>query len=261
MNYEVKRNSENSDVMGANIRGSLETRTHNHQEPKTTSIEGSASECPMIEDLKVINLSNFKLEKRYTDLLSRGLSFSPSTGMDLFDVFKDVCLFLRRVYFKLLYSDRSSEMNTQTSGVDSNDMEAIDLLVSLLEEGTISTDDEEIEESFNWRISAGLKIRSTSMPQFRKNKRLGVFLNLVQEDLEKVEWKNSTGDNLSVDERKALKELQKAQEIVIKQSDKGVNVVLLSTDMYEREVRRLLSDKQTYRKLDYNPFLTQVKLL
>lgn len=50
--------------------------------------------------------------------------------------------------------------------------------------------------------------------------------------------KNHTGDNLSCDERKALRELRNADKIVIKQSDKGGNVVLLSLDLYEKEKRR-----------------------
>lgn len=98
-----------------------------------------------------------------------------------------------------------------------------------------------------------MRIRSTSMPQFRKNKWLEVFLDLV--------WKNNIVDNLSCNERKAIKELRNAGEIVIKQSDKEGNVVLISVDMYEKEVRRLLSDESTYRKLDYNPFKPLVKLI
>lgn len=38
-------------------------------------------------------------------------------------------------------------------------------------------------------------------------------------------------------------------------------MVLLSTDKYEKEVRHLLSDKSTYKTLDFNPFLQLVGLI
>lgn len=43
-------------------------------------------------------------------------------------------------------------------------------------------------------------------------------------------------------------ELCKSDEIIIKPSDEGGNVVLLPIDMYEAEARRLLSDQSTYKK-------------
>lgn len=136
------------------VRGDSEVRTHNHQESVTSSLADTVSECTMNEDLKVINLSNFKLEKRHIYLLSRGLSLSPSTGMDHFEVYKVPCLFLRRVYLKLLYSDKSSQNSELASGINFNDTEALDQLVLLLEEGSLSTDDEETNETLNWRRNA-----------------------------------------------------------------------------------------------------------
>lgn len=66
---------------------------------------------------------------------------------------------------------------------------------------------------------------------------MGVFLDLGQEDFQKVSWTANTVDNLSSDELHALKELQDAERLVIKPSDKGGNVVLLSTNKYEKKVR------------------------
>lgn len=99
------------------------------------------------------------------------------------------------------------------------------------------------------------------MPQFRKNKRPGVFLDLVQEDLSKINWQDKSGGNLPPLERKAIKELHDADGIINKSSDKEGNVILLSAEMYEREVKRLLSDPLTYSKLDHNPFEDLVRLI
>lgn len=58
------------------------------------------------------------------------------------------------------------------------------------------------------------------MPQFRKNKWLGVFFDLVEDDLSKLRWQMEFPDNLSHEERKALGELQEAEGLVVKKSNK-----------------------------------------
>lgn len=201
------------------------------------------------EDVTIINLSIFKQEKRHLALLSRGLSFSPSADMDEFEIYKDLNLFLRRVYYRSLYSDRPSEPNV-TREPSTGDTLALKQLESLFEEGGISSDDDETSASCSWRRDAGLRIWSTKMPQLRKDKRLGIFLDLVQEDLAKINWHINDTSNLPSDERQALMELRKSDKIIIKPRDKGGNVVLLPIDMYEAEVHRLLSDQSTYKKLE-----------
>lgn len=86
------------------------------------------------------------------------------------------------------------------------------------------------------------------MLQFRKHKWLGVFLDLVLEDLKNVKWQNMTLDNLAPIERRAQRELQNAERLVIKKSDKGGNVVFLSEEMYKKEVRRPLADGHLYKQ-------------
>lgn len=84
---------------------------------------------------------------------------------------------------------------------------------------------------------------------------------MVQKDLEEITWNPKKLDNLSLSERQALKELKEAKNLTIKKSDKGGNVVLLDDDKYEAEVRRLLSDPDTYSKVERNPFPKVVKAL
>lgn len=68
-----------------------------------------------------------------------------------------------------------------------------------------SVDLSEMEDFNNpWRRQANLNIRSTRMPLFRKNKWIGVFLDLIHEDLGKLEWGTAEPDNLKSKERIAL---------------------------------------------------------
>lgn len=165
--------------------------------------------------------------------------------MDHFEVYKDLCLFLKRVYYREIYSDK---VVNSDSAAETNDANALESLMTLLDEDGQSSDDDETSETSAWRRNPHLKIHSTKMPFFRKNKWLGVCLNLVQEDLEKLDWESIPGDNLTREERRALKDLRQAEQIIIKKRGKGGNVVLHSVDQYEGEVRRLLSDESTYRR-------------
>lgn len=63
-----------------------------------------------------------------------------------------------------------------------------------------------------------------------------LFLDLVRDNLDKIDWSRRGPDNLSSEERKAFFELEKAGDLIVKSSIKGGNVVLLSGDLYEKEV-------------------------
>lgn len=82
----------------------------------------------------------------------------------------------------------------------------------------------------------------------------GCFSGLVQDDIKRVNWTGSATDNLFTDEHLALRELQETDRLVVKKSDKGGNVVLLSEDQYKNEVGSLLANISTYKKLYFNPF-------
>lgn len=84
------------------------------------------------------------------------------------------------------------------------------------------------------------------MPPLSKNKWLdptsnmvlNMDLNMVQADLERIDWTQRTTDNLTIGERC---DLQNRKNIVIKNSDKGENVVILNQQHYEKEAKRLLN--------------------
>lgn len=93
------------------------------------------------------------------------------------------------------------------------------------------------------------------MPSLGKNKWLSLFLEMVQADLNRVDWTERGPDNLSHEERRAIRKLNEVKPIVVIQSDKGGNVVLLDEILYEKEATRLLGDQKMYEKLDFDPFL------
>ena len=67
--------------------------------------------------------------------------------------------------------------------------------------------------------------------------------------------------NLSEEEEKALKELVRNKQIVIKPADKGSAIVILSRAQYIMEANRQLNDTQYYKKLEKPIFLQTVPLV
>lgn len=158
-------------------------------------------------DNKVINLSSFPLEMRHIQLLQRGMFFSPVSDMEEFTVYKDVVLFLRKVFFRSLYQqgDATSMREPQ---LDTDDQQALAILNSLLEE----SEGHDVDNPIMGR-QANLNIKSKKMPSLNKNRWLNIFLEMVQKDLEEIPWKIKNRDNLFQIERKALKELKEASSL------------------------------------------------
>lgn len=115
-------------------------------------------------DKKVVNLSNFKLNVYNIRLLQKGMSFSPVTNMDKFTVYKDVTLFLRKVFLKSLYNGKDN-LAEAILPLDVDDQLALDALNSLLQENDGPT-----ETNTLIKRKANLRIRSQKMPPLSKNK-------------------------------------------------------------------------------------------
>ncbi|CAJ0931577.1 unnamed protein product [Ranitomeya imitator] len=81
---------------------------------------------------------------------------------------------------------------------------------------------------------------------------IDLFVRLVTEEFRRI----PTGiqhDNLTRRQRKAIKELKSLDNVVIKPSDKGGNIVLWPSPMYEKETFRQLKDSSCYKHLTFNP--------
>lgn len=77
---------------------------------------------------------------------------------------------------------------------------------------------------------------------------------MVQSDLDSLDLTKMGTDNLTHEERQALRKLREAKNIIIKRSDKRGNVVLMNKLLYEKEVKRPLNHTLTYKRLDHNLF-------
>lgn len=155
--------------------------------------------------------------------------------MSEFEVYKDINLFLRKVIFQLWHHKKTDKIDKNTI-TSEEDQEALETLMSLMDDDDIAEQLDPLHEHI--RRDAGIKIKSLKMPPLSKHKALKLFLDLVQEDLKNVNWGKKPLDNLNKEERLALSELENAQGLVIKSSDKGGNVVLLKEEFYENEVLR-----------------------
>ena len=58
--------------------------------------------------------------------------------------------------------------------------------------------------------------------------------------------------NLTIKERQAMQELKSKNDIVITDADKGGAVVILDVEDYVKEAERQLSNKENYRKINYD---------
>ena len=59
--------------------------------------------------------------------------------------------------------------------------------------------------------------------------------------------------NLTINEQKAMQELQSRDDIVITTADKGGAVVIQDVEGYVKETERQLKNKEIYRKIIYDP--------
>ena len=85
------------------------------------------------------------------------------------------------------------------------------------------------------------------------------FITAVNNDVNEASTKEIPNDNLSIQEQKAMKDLQDRSDIIIKKADKGGAVVIWNTEDYIKEADRQLNDTTSYKKLDTNPTEDNVK--
>ena len=181
------------------------------------------------ENKFVLNLSKFKLNKDHISLLSKGLNFCPTPGepdpgqdrLDLDNLHKRL---------RLLYHFRP----------DPDD--------------TLEAPSEHDKNLFS-RVAfynQKFKCPSTFNPVGAPNLEAMILSNENALN-NRPTYKPPRRNNLSPGERRALKELQLNEDIVIKKADKGAVLVIQDRSDYISEGLRQLSDSNFYKKLDHNP--------
>ena len=200
-------------------------------------------------DMNIINLTEHVLNQDQISVLSKGLGFLPCNKGNPFEIYKDICLFLRRVNFKLMFFGKTKE---PTSGIQMLEMEESQL-VDFLEENTWIDSD-----ILDPPPPSGLANKSQRFPNFSNNKYLQMFLEAITEDIRSIKWDKIEPmvDNLSQSERKTLQELKELSNCIIKPSDKSGNVVLWPENEYLEEINRQLNDDKCYENGRTTPFPT-----
>uniref|UniRef100_A0A8C5Q3U2 Reverse transcriptase domain-containing protein n=1 Tax=Leptobrachium leishanense TaxID=445787 RepID=A0A8C5Q3U2_9ANUR len=115
-------------------------------------------------------------------------------------------------------------------------------------------------------INRKFKNKSKYTPSFSEFSSIDLFVKLVTNEINELEiipWKKE--QNLSREERIALRELKNEKSIEIKASDKGGNIVIMSKPDYKDMCLRIINDPEGYTLLTFNPtekyFLELDKLL
>lgn len=165
----------------------------------------------------VINISSKELSADQTSLLSKGLSFVPTSGINAFGLKVDLFKCFRQIKLKHFFSK--------------ND--------------TVSTPTTTQTPTF--------KPKSLFCPN-SMNASINTFCRLVEQDIfNNVEKPMKVKNNLPENERKALMELINDNDLVIKPSDKGGGICVQDTDKYEAEIVSQLSNKKFYKRLKSDP--------
>uniref|UniRef100_A0A8C5M1L9 Reverse transcriptase domain-containing protein n=1 Tax=Leptobrachium leishanense TaxID=445787 RepID=A0A8C5M1L9_9ANUR len=139
------------------------------------------------------------------------------------------------------------EKQAKMRGLEVKELECLETLIQLLNENEIP------EKGPPY---SNLKSKTTFTPSIKEYDNLELFRKLVCQDIENLGANPETGlveDNLTTRERKALKELTMNTDLIIKPSDKGGNITIMSKDQYECMVKTLLDDNKVYVKLPQDP--------
>ncbi|XP_077152056.1 uncharacterized protein LOC143816010 [Ranitomeya variabilis] len=201
------------------------------------------------DQFKVVNLSYHEITPIQTEVLERGLNFSPSSRIDEFVAIKDTHLLSRKIILKKLHF-KSTTSNTDTTP---DEIEALEALISLEEENAATG----VSNIPNHLYSSSKKFPALSLCPA-----VEVFTKLVTRDIEHLATGCGNQSNLNKMERMALEELKSWKDVVYKPADKGGNLVIWPCQMYEKQAYRLLDDVTCYWRVTFNPLLSfQEKLV
>ncbi|CAJ0933915.1 unnamed protein product [Ranitomeya imitator] len=150
----------------------------------------------------------------------------------------DLYLFCRQLTFKLLYH-QPSVLDTFSD----NERQVFRDLLELLQENEGSPS----QGNFTRRLP------SQATPSFSLFPAVQIFFDKACRDIEKLKLDPHKYNNISKDENRALQNLKKNKEFVIREADKGGNVVLWPHKLYLKEITRQLSNGQCYTVLPADP--------
>lgn len=124
----------------------------------------------------------------------------------------------------------------------------IDVEPDLIDE--IDLDDFLDQEGLTVPDLSKFKRKSKTFLHLSLNKNVLLFVRMVTEEILKLPEGQVPPGNLTNEQTLALESLKNHQEIIIKNSDKGGNVVVLDQAHFKSICNKILSNQQWYRLID-----------
>jgi uncharacterized protein (UPF0305 family) len=172
-------------------------------------------------DPKIINISSKDLSNSEIRLLKRGLKFTPTPRPNKDELVSDIKGFTRKL--RLMEYFNSQE----------------------------HSDDQDISNEHTiMDVRPIVSNKSKFIPQSNRDKYLDNFINTIESF--PLEKNHLTKDNLSHDERHALRNIQHDTSIIIKEADKGGAVVIMNASYYETKLNEMLDDTAFYEESTLN---------
>ena len=172
--------------------------------------------------VRVVNLSDHKLNKSEYSLLEKGITFAPTPGeADIAEIHTEVHRFIRRILLKVFFYDDSD-------------------------------DNDQVDNSYKSAIPKGLlkfKPASTWTPK-TTDPTIRAFVHNVQSSLSALKPCSGQVENLTKNEKKSMVDLKDNRNIIIKKADKGSSIVVMNRTDYIKEAERQLSDTKFYKEVD-----------
>ncbi|XP_043943090.1 uncharacterized protein LOC122814881 [Protopterus annectens] len=158
----------------------------------------------------VLNLSKFLLNDHHLSVLCKGLSFIPTSYSCYAEVILDIKMFARNLNLKLLYKD-NADANSKCVGFSkpSSFIPNSNVLVNAFEKLCI-------RDIYEANVKQGFKPHN----------------NLKQ--------------NMTRQEREALLELERNEQIIVRPADKGGLIVVLDRDSYKNSISASLKNDSSY---------------
>ncbi|KAJ1134918.1 hypothetical protein NDU88_001364 [Pleurodeles waltl] len=197
----------------------------------------------------------------------QGLGFCPSSKPDYTNIHIDLFKFIRNLKLKKFFHNKpDTNKNAHTAPPTCNqtigDLQDIHTVLSLDNTSSPSPSFDELLVQLNvipnLDVNSGLKPNSMFVPTLPPDNHIDVFYQAVSTELYNLEDKRSTrthrpSNNLNSEELRALHKLSICPDIVIREADKGGNVVVMNRSDYVAEIDRQLNDTQAYSLLPSNP--------
>ena len=193
--------------------------------------ERKSSKSKNLEDSgqKIVNLSCLTLSQSQQSILKKGLKFCPTqTRNDPAEARLDLENFHKKLRTKEFFSKQpENKFKNESKSTTLDKISPYGNTTNFLK----------LRQKSNWKPPHG-------------SPNLETFINVNEFDLNKERSKINRKQNITNEERQAIKDLAKNKDITIKPADKGGAIVILNTTDYIKEAERQLSDKATYLTTD-----------